>query len=740
MRKIRKRFHDERWLNIGFVSAIFLILLLSNLTIITNSFGRESAYKCDDNMDDGKLLLRHESITQNFYLNDPVQTIGVYLAGEGTKATIIIEQNEYKESFPVIIDSRNYYYISPSNMSAGFFTLSVTNDTNDDIFVFLTKDLTLGSITDRSEIGIKSSIITQYNLPYSYGKIILLMVSMIIGMIACWIIISGKKTGSVFWLTAIIIALQIILKYTATVLSGEAYYEVPGVYLGNIFLDGWNGLLQDDAGYLPILLRIISILIIKVFHLTQFAPLIYALISVVVISLILSFITLNQFNSKMSLRARFIVSIILGCSQLLLVHSQMIFFINMAYFGSILLLFIYWLGEDSENMWLWMILSGLLVASKGTFLILIPVLFVPLLLSYKGKKKKLFRYTLYLEGILFLQLFYVLFGPGEESAAAMNHLSEFVRIISKSILVYLYTTMKWLFRINENSDIITLLFFSSLFHVFVIALGAFFIWRRNSNGIILIGLQCTAFFQILLNELGAQRSSRFLNTDSLMLQDMTKVPAYEYEKNVFLVPVLYIIVILFFMEIVKNYHSIQIICLMLLAISGLCVKPQEQYEVASQGNWTAYSKQISNDSFAIPNNNYTLSPKFLKRNCKILYYGNESVSLKDFRGLSGVDESIRIENGMLRQHKYVLNDLKGSVNAVYASKSFISQTDNIYCLFLDDRGNEIGRIKATPNKNKISGIAFLADNALPKVKEIQFVTDTGDRIDLYMGIYVVCTD
>ena len=73
-------------------------------------------------------------------------------------------------------------------------------------------------------------------------------------------------------------------------------------------------------------------------------------------------------------------------------------------------------------------------------------------------------------------------------------------------------------------------------------------------------------------------------------------------------------------------------------------------------------------------------------------------------------------------------------------KSFISQTDNIYCLFLDDRGNEIERIKATPNKNKISGIAFLADHALPEVKEIQFVTDTGDVIDLYTGIYVVCTD
>lgn len=662
------------------------------------------------------------------------------LRGGGTKTTIIIEQNGYKESFPVTVDSEKYYYISPSNLSADSFTLSVLNDTDDDIFVFLTKDLTLGSITDSSEIGIKCSIITQYNLPYCYGKILLLIASVIAGMIACWIILSGKNTERVFWLTAIIIALQITLKYTATVLSGEAYYEVPGVYLGNIFLNGWNGILQDDAGYLPILPRIISILIIRVFNLVQFAPLIYALISVSVISLILSFITLNQFDSKMSLCARFTFSIILGCSQLLVVHSQMIFFINMAYFGSILLLFVYWLGEDSESIWPWMALSGLLVASKGTFLILIPVLFVPLLLSYKGKKKKLFRYTLYLEGILFLQLIYVLFGPGEESAAAMHHLSEFVSIILKSILVYVYSTMKWLFRVNESSDINTLLFFSSMFHVLVMASGVFLIWRRNINGIILIGLQCAAYFQVLLNELGAQRSSRFLNADSLMPQDMEKVPAYEYEKNVFLVSVLFIVATLFFVEAMENYHSIQIICLTLLAILGLCVKPQEQYEVVSQGNWVAYSKQLTNDSFAIPNNNYTLSPKFLKKNCKILYYGNESMSLNDFRGLSGVDENIRIENEMLRQHKYIFNDLKESINAIYASKSFISQTDNIYCLFLDDRGNEIERIKATPNKNKISGIAFLADHALPEVKEIQFVTDTGDVIDLYTGIYVVCTD
>lgn len=740
MRKIRNKFFNQKWLNIGFASVIFLLLLLPNLTIIINSFGRESTYLCDKNIDDGRLLLKHKSITQNFNLNDLVQKIGIYLEGKNTKATIIIEQNGYKESFPIIVDSSNYYYISPSNLSGGGFTLSVLNDTDDDMFVYLTKDLTLGSITDSLEVGIKCSVTTQYNLPYSYEKIILLVVSVIVGMITCWVIISGKKPESVFWLTTIIIALQITLKYTATVLSGEAYYEVLGTYLGNIFLNGWNGLLQDDAGYLPILPRIISILIIKVFHLAQFAPLIYALISVFVISLILSFITLNQFEKKMPLCARFTFSIIFGCSQLLVVHSQMIFFINMAYFGSILLLFIYWLGEDSENIWPWMILSGLLVASKGTFLILIPVLLVPLLFSYKGKKKKLFWYTLYLEGILFLQLFYVLFGPGEESAAAMHHLSEFVNIILKAIIVYVYSTMKWLFRINENSDITILLFFTGLFHVFVLASSVFLIWRKNNNGIILIGLQCTAYFQVLLNELGAQRSSRFLNADSLMLQDMAKVPAYEYEKNVFLVGVLYIVVILFFAEVMKNYHSIQIICLLLLAISGLCIKPQEQYEIASQGNWAAYSKQITNDSFAIPNNNYTLSPKFLKRNSKILYYGNESMSKNDFRGLSGIDENIKIEDEMRCQHKYIFNDLKGSINAVYASKSFISQTDNIYCLFLDDKGNEIDRIKATPNKNKILGIAFLADTALSNVKEIQFVTGTGDRIDLYTGIYVVCTN
>lgn len=81
MRKICKRFHNERWMKIGFVCAIFLLLLLPNLTIITNSFGCESTYICDGNMDDGKLLLENESITQNFYLNDRVQKIGIYLAG-----------------------------------------------------------------------------------------------------------------------------------------------------------------------------------------------------------------------------------------------------------------------------------------------------------------------------------------------------------------------------------------------------------------------------------------------------------------------------------------------------------------------------------------------------------------------------------------------------------------------------------------------------------------------------------
>ena len=179
-----------------------------------------------------------------------------------------------------------------------------------------------------------------------------------------------------------------------------------------------------------------------------------------------------------------------------------------------------------------------------------------------------------------------------------------------------------------------------------------------------------------------------------------------------------------------------------LFLSGLSLYPQEQYVADSQGNWSAYSKIIAGNIYAVPTNNYSSKPYFIKNNSYMIYIGNRAVdSGYKLSGKWGVDESILLKNGNVLMNEYELPETNQKIYTVYGDKSFVSQTDDIWCVFWDSEKNVIDKVKLnTASDRKITGIGVIPTEPISNATVITFVDEDDSPIDLCTGCYIVYGD
>lgn len=197
-----------------------------------------------------------------------------------------------------------------------------------------------------------------------------------------------------------------------------------------------NNLLIADAGYLPLLPRLITLFYVKVLRL----PSAYALYfmqatACLLCSMVWAFFVLNPFERLMRLPYR-----ILWCILIMMTcfYEETLFFTNHGYWGIYLLLLLLIADPDVFPGWVYaslMVVSAVICLSKGTYVVMLPLMLLYLLFFHKsiGRREKVFAWVT--TAAAFLQLLYSFGGQGDGSvwidAASMGQIGWWFRFIGR---------------------------------------------------------------------------------------------------------------------------------------------------------------------------------------------------------------------------------------------------------------------------------------------------------------------
>ena len=175
-----------------------------------------------------------------------------------------------------------------------------------------------------------------------------------------------------------------------------------------------NNLLITDAGYLPLLQRLITLFYVKVIRIPSAYALYFMQITACLLnSMIWSFFVLYPFRGLMKLPNR-----ILWCILVMLTCfcEETLFFINHVYWGIYLLLLMLVADLKEFSRWIYaglLCVCALICLSKGTYAVMLPLMILYLIFFHRsmGKREKIFSCVVSVAS--FLQILYAFGGQGD---------------------------------------------------------------------------------------------------------------------------------------------------------------------------------------------------------------------------------------------------------------------------------------------------------------------------------------
>lgn len=197
-----------------------------------------------------------------------------------------------------------------------------------------------------------------------------------------------------------------------------------------------ENLLITDAGYLPLLPRLITLFFVKVIRIpSAFALYLMQMTACLICSMIWSFFVLHPFEGLMKLSGR-----ILWCMLVMLTCfcEETIFFTNHAYWGIYFLLLMMLADLKAFPGWIYAgltIFGALFCLSKGTYAVVLPLAVLAMVFFYRSmdRREKVFLCTI--GAAAFLQILYSFSGQGDGggwiSASAGGGIAWWFRLICR---------------------------------------------------------------------------------------------------------------------------------------------------------------------------------------------------------------------------------------------------------------------------------------------------------------------
>lgn len=196
-------------------------------------------------------------------------------------------------------------------------------------------------------------------------------------------------------------------------------------------------LLITDAGYLPLLPRLITLFYLKLLRIPS-AYVLYFMQATACLwcSMIWSFFVLYPFHGMMRFSNRILwcILVMLTC-----LYEETLFFTNLAYWGIYLLLLLLAAELDCFPRWIYaglLAVSALICLSKGTYAVMLPLMILYLAFFRKSVGKRAKGYAYVVGGSSLLQLLYAFSGQGGGDtwidASAMGQMGYWLRLIGRA--------------------------------------------------------------------------------------------------------------------------------------------------------------------------------------------------------------------------------------------------------------------------------------------------------------------
>lgn len=210
--------------------------------------------------------------------------------------------------------------------------------------------------------------------------------------------------------------------YDCKLLLFPIYNDIPFNYVHDAISYGFfKNLVATDAGYLPIIQRLFTILVFKVLHIkSYYAVYIMQLAAYVLSGYFFSFILKTQYRGVMPLKWRYVLCLL--CSMFFSGFQQV--FYNAIYLGIIVILCMF---LTDSNLWsrkeyiALCIFSMLICLSKGAYVTVLPLMVVFIILNYHriGRRERFFIFSCS-AGCLTQLLYYFLYGTGTSYGVAVH--------------------------------------------------------------------------------------------------------------------------------------------------------------------------------------------------------------------------------------------------------------------------------------------------------------------------------
>ncbi|WP_157859526.1 hypothetical protein [Leptotrichia buccalis] len=314
-----------------------------------------------------------------------------------------------------------------------------------------------------------------------------------------------EKDKKLYFTTIVLIYFLITIKAPTVTIFTEPFAEIVTNYFVNVTTMGTiKNLFSMDAGYLPLYLRLITLIVVKGLRMSpRISVILMQNFAMLLMLSINSVFILNNYKKYGSIFFRFTVSLILGNFSIFPFFETHVF-VDLPYFNLVAIILISLLDFESlskKKFILLMISVPILCFSKSYFLLFLPISVLISIIFWKKiyRRQKIYLFLLGLSALF--QVMYMYFNKDGWKVYSNSDVNlNFIDIVN-NIFYPIFQNVRYLFYPNiTSSNILNMNLIFSIITILGIISGIYYLYRyRNKESIISVALIMITFGATLLN-------------------------------------------------------------------------------------------------------------------------------------------------------------------------------------------------------------------------------------------------
>lgn len=428
------KWNKIRQIEVPFLSAVIaaFAVLCSCFCITVNQFSMKETYSQETQYEGISPPLKAETIFhQQININGKIDELsfqinGIEEASGNIKILIKHTEGSFVNTFPLneIEKSTQIISIKLSPQITGPVDLYISGQDIKDQVVFKTRSETLLGCWDMNGTPLNGNLLMAIKVAviprYSYLRISLLIIMSIAFLYLMYIykFPEMQREKKLYWIAVVFVFCSNCICYPSRTLLAEPRWEVLTNFIHQTWVrELYDSFFLDDAGYWPLLPRLISIIVCKFKPAFKYAGVIFSLICLFSIVVLTTEFAKTKYKKFLFTEARFMLVLLMGATCYLDI-SSMLYLFNLGYLGILIIILAFMNDLNALSPFkqtLLILITVLFTSSKPQYIGLIPLMGLVLILKRRQIGTAKTHYCLICCIGPFLQILYLISKVTEDS-------------------------------------------------------------------------------------------------------------------------------------------------------------------------------------------------------------------------------------------------------------------------------------------------------------------------------------